>query len=165
MQVSQQIIVRSQLIFLIHFYILNFIRIIFLKKKNFAGRGNGKIGKETYLEKHLPTLPTLGASQDAFDIYFEYDAEFGIPGAFYIKNYMQAEFFLVSVTLEDIPNHGTIQFVCNSWVYNFKSYKKDRIFFDNNVSSVQFKYYFSKSLQNSVQFLLIMYNIFSSPSH
>ncbi|XP_061360233.1 uncharacterized protein LOC133304241 [Gastrolobium bilobum] len=95
--------------------------------------GKGKIGKETFLQKHLPTLPTLGAGQDAFDIFFDWDADFGIPGAFYIKNYMQGgEFFLVSVTLEDIPNHGTIHFVCNSWVYNSKNYKKDRIFFDSN---------------------------------
>ncbi|XP_015939187.1 linoleate 9S-lipoxygenase 1 [Arachis duranensis] len=97
------------------------------------GQGNGKVGKETYLEKHLPTLPNLGAKQDAFDIHFDYDADFGIPAAFYIKNYMQVEFFLVSVTLEDIPNHGTVTFVCNSWVYNFKNYKKDRIFFANDV--------------------------------
>ncbi|XP_027336926.1 seed linoleate 9S-lipoxygenase-like isoform X2 [Abrus precatorius] len=95
--------------------------------------GNGKVGKEAYLNKHLPTLPTLGARQDAFSVHFEWNADFGIPGAFYINNYMTDEFFLVSVTLEDIPNHGTIHFVCNSWVYNFKSYnKKERIFFDHN---------------------------------
>ncbi|XP_015939191.1 seed linoleate 9S-lipoxygenase isoform X1 [Arachis duranensis] len=97
------------------------------------GKGNGKIGKETYVENHLPTLPTLGARQEAFDIHFDYDAEFGIPAAFYLRSYMQTEFFLVSVTLEDVPNHGTIHFVCNSWVYNFKNYKNDRIFFINNV--------------------------------
>ncbi|KAJ1420347.1 PLAT/LH2 domain [Sesbania bispinosa] len=94
--------------------------------------GNGKLGKQTYLEKHLPTLPTLGARQDAFSIHFEWDADFGIPGAFYIRNFTQDPFFLVSVTLDDIPNHGTIHFACNSWVYNFKQYKKDRIFFTNN---------------------------------
>ncbi|KAL1341105.1 hypothetical protein HN51_027576 [Arachis hypogaea] len=97
------------------------------------GKGNGKIGKETYVENHLPTFPTLGARQEAFDIHFDYDAEFGIPAAFYLRSYMQTEFFLVSVTLEDVPNHGTIHFVCNSWVYNFKNYKNDRIFFINNV--------------------------------
>ncbi|KAG5000635.1 hypothetical protein JHK87_021707 [Glycine soja] len=95
-------------------------------------KGNGKVGNETFLEKHLPTLPTLGDRRDAYDIHFEWDANFGIPGAFYIRNYTYDEFFLVSVTLEDIPNHGTIHFVCNSWVYNFKDYdKKDRIFFAN----------------------------------
>ncbi|RDX78494.1 Seed linoleate 9S-lipoxygenase, partial [Mucuna pruriens] len=98
------------------------------------GKGNGKVGKETFLEKHLPTLPTLGDRRDAFNIHFEWDANFGIPGAFYIKNFMYDEFFLVSVTLEDIPNHGIIHFVCNSWIYNFKNYnQKDRIFFANNM--------------------------------
>jgi len=100
----------------------------------FAASGKGKVGKITYLEKRLPTLPTLGARQDAFSIFFEWDANFGIPGAFYIRNYTTDEFFLVSVVLEDIPNHGTIHFVCNSWVYNFKQYEKDRIFFVNDVS-------------------------------
>ncbi|KAL2337924.1 hypothetical protein Fmac_012370 [Flemingia macrophylla] len=98
----------------------------------FSQKGNGKVGKETFLEKHVPTLPTLGDRRDAYDIHFEWDANFGIPGAFYIRNLTHDEFFLVSVTLEDIPNHATIHFVCNSWVYNFKKYKKDRIFFGNN---------------------------------
>ncbi|KAG5036395.1 hypothetical protein JHK86_017235 [Glycine max] len=55
----------------------------------------------------------------------------GIPGAFYIENFKQVEFFLVSLTLEDIPNHGSIHFLCNSWVYNSKKYKSGRIFFAN----------------------------------
>ncbi|GAU50940.1 hypothetical protein TSUD_191490 [Trifolium subterraneum] len=44
---------------------------------------------------------------------------------------MQGEFFLVSLTLEDIPNKGDINFVCNSWIYSAKKYKSDRIFFAN----------------------------------
>ncbi|CAJ2646755.1 unnamed protein product [Trifolium pratense] len=94
--------------------------------------GKGLIGKEVFLEKYLPTLPTLGARQDAFSIHFDWDADFGIPGAFSFRNYTQDEFFLVSVTFDDIPNHNSVQFVCNSWVYNFKSYKTDRIFFSND---------------------------------
>lgn len=98
--------------------------------------GKGLVGKESFLEKHVPTYPTLGARQDAFSIHFEWDIDhFGIPGAFYIRNYTQDEFFLVSVTIEDIPNHDLVQFVCNSWLYNYKYYKKDRIFFTNDVSS------------------------------
>ena len=57
----------------------------------------------------------------------------GIPGAFYIENFMLGEFFLVSLTLEDIPNHGTINFDCNSWIYNCRKYKTERIFFANKV--------------------------------
>ncbi|RYQ98303.1 hypothetical protein Ahy_B08g094355 isoform A [Arachis hypogaea] len=47
---------------------------------------------------------------------------------------MQVEFFLKTLTLEDVPNQGTIHFVCNSWVYNSKLYKSPRIFFSNKVS-------------------------------
>lgn len=92
------------------------------------------MGKQTYLEGIVTSLPTLGAGQSAFDIHFEWDSDMGIPGAFYIENFMQVEFFLVSLTLEDIPNHGTIHFVCNSWIYNDKKYKSDRIFFANKVN-------------------------------
>ncbi|KAJ1420348.1 PLAT/LH2 domain [Sesbania bispinosa] len=93
--------------------------------------GIGKVGKQTFLEGIISSFPTLGAGQSAFHIHFEWDSDMGIPGAFYIKNYMQVEFFLVSLTLEDIPNQGTLHFVCNSWVYNSKVYEKDRIFFAN----------------------------------
>ncbi|XP_045790608.1 seed linoleate 9S-lipoxygenase-like [Trifolium pratense] len=115
--------------------------------------GKGLVGKETFLSKHLPQLPTLGARQDAFSIFFEYDANFGIPGAFYIRNYTQAEFFLVSVTLDDIPNRGSVQFVCNSWIYNFKSYKNDRIFFTNDTylpsqTPAPLNHYREEELQN-----------------
>ncbi|MED6166865.1 Lox2p, partial [Stylosanthes scabra] len=85
-----------------------------------------------YLKAAINNLPTLGDKQNAFNIEFDYDSNFGIPGAFYIKNYMSNEFLLISLTLEDIPNVGTIHFVCNSWIYNAKNYQTDRIFFANN---------------------------------
>ncbi|XP_014501040.1 linoleate 9S-lipoxygenase-like [Vigna radiata var. radiata] len=96
------------------------------------GHGNGKVGKATNLRGQV-SLPTLGAGEDAYDVEFDWDSDFGIPGAFYIKNFMQVEFYLKSLTLEDIPNnYGTIHFLCNSWVYNSKVYNTDRIFFANN---------------------------------
>jgi len=99
------------------------------------------VGKKTYLEGIITSIPTLGAGQSAFDIHFEWDTDMGIPGAFLIQNYMQVEFFLVTLTLEDIPNHGTMHFVCNSWVYNSKSYQKDRIFFANQVNCFFYQVY------------------------
>ncbi|KAK6911552.1 Lipoxygenase, C-terminal, partial [Dillenia turbinata] len=48
-----------------------------------------------------------------------------------MKNLHHSEFYLKSVTLEDVPGHGRIQFVCNSWVYPAKHYNYDRIFFSN----------------------------------
>jgi len=107
------------------------LRILFLTF--FIATGKGKVGKETFLEGLLTSIPTLGDKQNAFSIHFEWDSNMGIPGAFYIKNFMQGEFFLVSLTLEDVPNHGTINFVCNSWIYNSQKYKTDRIFFANKV--------------------------------
>lgn len=99
--------------------------------------GKGKVGKETFLEGIITSLPTLGAGQSAFKIQFDWNDESGIPGAFYIKNFMQTEFFLVSLTLEDIPNHGTIHFLCNSWIYNAKHFNKSpRIFFANQVKCI-----------------------------
>ncbi|OMP05818.1 Lipoxygenase [Corchorus olitorius] len=35
------------------------------------------------------------------------------------------------VTLDDVPGHGRIHFVCNSWVYPAHRYKYDRVFFSN----------------------------------
>jgi linoleate 9S-lipoxygenase len=99
----------------------------------FIASGKGKVGKETFLEGILTSIPTLGDKQNAFSVHFEWDSSMGIPGAFYIRNYMQGEFFLVSLSLEDVPNQGTINFACNSWIYNFKNYKTDRIFFANKV--------------------------------
>ncbi|KAL9304343.1 hypothetical protein ACSQ67_021606 [Phaseolus vulgaris] len=93
--------------------------------------GKGKVGKQTFLEGIITSIATLGAGQSAFDVHFEWDSDMGIPGAFYIENFMQVEFFLVSLILEDLPNQGTIHFVCNSWIYNDKKYKSDRIFFAN----------------------------------
>ncbi|GAU50191.1 hypothetical protein TSUD_408790 [Trifolium subterraneum] len=86
------------------------------------GSGKGKIGKQTFLEgKNSP-----------FDVEFEWDRHsMGNPGAFYIENFLQHEFFLVSLTLEDDLHHETINFVCNSWIYNTEKYTTDRIFFAN----------------------------------
>ncbi|KAG2379962.1 Seed linoleate 9S-lipoxygenase [Vigna angularis] len=108
----------------------------------------GKVGKETYLENNVSVLRTWGERPEEFDIYFEWDdKEMGIPGAFYVKNLMDHEFLLVSVTLEyptqrneHDHNHDQnyIHFDCNSWVYNHKCYKKDRIFFANITTSNEF---------------------------
>ncbi|XP_058743502.1 linoleate 9S-lipoxygenase-like [Vicia villosa] len=95
------------------------------------GNGKGKVGKKTFLKGPLTSIPTLKEKQFAFSIHFEWDHNMGIPGAFYIENFTHDEVFLVSLTLEDVSNHGTINFVCNSWVYNAQKYKSERIFFAN----------------------------------
>ncbi|KAI9119859.1 hypothetical protein K1719_009248 [Acacia pycnantha] len=95
------------------------------------GNGLGKLGKAASLEGFVTTLPTLLEGQSAFSVQFDYTHDFGVPGAFVIRNNLLAEFYLVSLTLDDIPNHGSVHFVCNSWIYPASRYRSDRIFFAN----------------------------------
>lgn len=91
------------------------------------------VGKKAYLKGVFTTIPTLEPEECEFDVYFDWDVEeMGIPGAFTIKNHLTVEFFLVSLTLEDVPTREEpMHFVCNSWVYNHFVYTEDRIFFSN----------------------------------
>ncbi|KAG7968531.1 hypothetical protein I3843_08G159200 [Carya illinoinensis] len=91
----------------------------------------GKLGQPAYLEDWIAKITPLTASESAFDVTFDWDNELGVPGAFLIRNNHHSEFYLKSVTLEDVPGQGQIHFVCNSWVYPADKYKKDRIFFTN----------------------------------
>ncbi|XP_015083864.1 probable linoleate 9S-lipoxygenase 5 [Solanum pennellii] len=91
----------------------------------------GKRSNPAYLEKWLTTGTSLVAGESAFDVTFDWDDDIGVPGAFIINNFHFNEFYLKSLTLEDVPNHGSVHFVCNSWVYPAKRYKSERIFFAN----------------------------------
>ncbi|AET01670.1 putative linoleate 9S-lipoxygenase [Medicago truncatula] len=94
--------------------------------------GKGKVGKETFMDGFVTSIPNLGDIQNAFSIHFEWDPNhMGIPGAFYVKNFTQDEIFLVSLTLEDVESHETTNFICNSWIYNAEKYQTERIFFAN----------------------------------
>ncbi|KAI4349977.1 hypothetical protein L6164_010510 [Bauhinia variegata] len=97
-----------------------------------SGNGlKGKLGKPAYLESWIRSFPSLAAGESAFTLNFDWEEEIVPPGAFIIKNNHHNEFYLKSLTLEDVPGQGTIHFVCNSWVYPAGKYKKDRIFFSN----------------------------------
>ncbi|KAM1549405.1 hypothetical protein ACFX1Z_010460 [Malus domestica] len=91
----------------------------------------GKVGKPAYLEDWITKITPLTAEETAFDVTFDWDEEIGIPGAFIIRNEHHNEFYLKSLTLEDVPGEGRVHFVCNSWVYPAEKYKKDRVFFAN----------------------------------
>ncbi|XP_017407059.2 seed linoleate 9S-lipoxygenase [Vigna angularis] len=95
----------------------------------------GKVGNDAYLENNVSVLRTLKETREEFDIYFEWDdKDMGTPGAFYVTNKMNEEFFLVNVTIEypsEQDQNNIIHFDCNSWVHNHKHYKTDRIFFAN----------------------------------
>lgn len=94
----------------------------------------GKLGEAAYLEDWITTRTPLIAGEAAFKVRFDWDEEeMGIPGAFFIRNDHHSEFYLKSLTLEHVPGHGRIYFLCNSWVYPFRTSKKNRIFFVNQV--------------------------------
>ncbi|KAM3290597.1 hypothetical protein P3S67_018886 [Capsicum chacoense] len=92
----------------------------------------GKHNIPAYLENWITNTTPVIAGETTFSITFDWDDEqFGVPGAFIIKNLHFSEFFLKSLTLEDVPNHGRIHFLCDSWVYPASKYKSGRIFFAN----------------------------------
>ncbi|KAL3381889.1 hypothetical protein AABB24_001801 [Solanum stoloniferum] len=97
-----------------------------------ANDSEAKHSNPAYLENWLTHITPIIAGESAFRVTFDWDHdEFGVPGAFIIKNLHLNEFFLKSLTLDDVPNHGKIHFVCNSWIYPSFKYKSDRIFFAN----------------------------------
>ncbi|XVE81593.1 hypothetical protein DITRI_Ditri15bG0077300 [Diplodiscus trichospermus] len=91
----------------------------------------GKLGKPAYLEKWVTSKTPLTAGETTFSVSFDWDESMGVPGAFIIKNHHRSQFYLRAVTLEDVPAHGPVHFVCNSWVYAARRYKYDRVFFSN----------------------------------
>ncbi|KAL5786621.1 hypothetical protein ACOSQ2_009013 [Xanthoceras sorbifolium] len=92
---------------------------------------HGKVGEPAYLEDWITSITPLTAGESAFGVNFDWDEEIGVPGAFIIRNNHHSEFYLKTLTLEDVPGQGQIHFVCNSWVYPAKYYKNDRVFFSN----------------------------------
>nr|AGT02046.1 lipoxygenase [synthetic construct]CAD10779.2 lipoxygenase [Prunus dulcis] len=91
----------------------------------------GKLGEPAYLEDWITTITPLTVGDSAYNVTFDWEEEIGVPGAILIKNNHHSEFFLKTVTLEDVPREGRVHFVCNSWVYPAEKYTKDRVFFVN----------------------------------
>ncbi|KAL9691249.1 hypothetical protein QQ045_011668 [Rhodiola kirilowii] len=88
------------------------------------------VGRPANLENWLTTLNSLTADEVEFKVTFHWSEQEGLPGAFVIRNNHHNEFYLKSLAL-DVPDHGQVHFVCNSWVYPVKNYDHDRIFFSN----------------------------------
>ncbi|KAK6929981.1 Lipoxygenase, C-terminal [Dillenia turbinata] len=91
----------------------------------------GKLGKAARLGQWITTIAGITAEDTAFSVTFDWHESMGVPGAFIIKNHHHSQFYLKTVTLEDVPGHGPIHFVCNSWVYPAHRYRYSRIFFSN----------------------------------
>lgn len=105
----------------------------------FIANGNrGKVGKAAYLENWITKVTPLTAAECAFKVNFDWDEKIGVPGAFIIRNEHGSEFYLKSLTLENVPGKGRVHFDCNSWVYPAGNYKKDRVFFTNKVTILSF---------------------------
>ncbi|KAI3752462.1 hypothetical protein L2E82_24495 [Cichorium intybus] len=96
-----------------------------------GSRLRGKVGKPAKLENWITTITPLTVGESSYKVAFEWDEDMEVPGAFLVQNNHHSEFYLKTLTLEDVPGHGHVHFVCNSWVYPAKRYKKDRIFFTN----------------------------------
>jgi hypothetical protein len=101
-----------------------------------ADNGNrGRVGAEANLEQWLTSLPSLTTGESKFGVTFDWEEEkLGVPGAVIVKNNHTAEFFLKTITLDDVPGRGTVTFVANSWVYPVGKYRYNRVFFSNHVS-------------------------------
>ncbi|KAL3728286.1 hypothetical protein ACJRO7_032955 [Eucalyptus globulus] len=91
----------------------------------------GKLGNPAYLEKWITTITPLTAGDSAFEVAFNWDKKVGVPGAITVQNNHHSQFYLKTITLEDVPGEGRVHFICNSWVYPADRYKKDRVFFSN----------------------------------
>ncbi|XP_047336921.1 probable linoleate 9S-lipoxygenase 5 [Impatiens glandulifera] len=92
----------------------------------------GRLSKETYLDNWISSSTSIAAGDSVFDVVFEWEVKnMGCPGAFIIRNNHSNEFYLKSLTLDHVPAHGKVHFVCNSWVYPKEKYATDRVFFTN----------------------------------
>jgi len=95
----------------------------------------GRVGAEANLEQWLTSLPSLTTGESKFGVTFDWEVEkLGVPGAVIVKNHHTAEFFLKTITLDDVTGRGTVTFVANSWVYPVGKYRYNRVFFSNDVS-------------------------------
>ncbi|XWS64537.1 hypothetical protein CRYUN_Cryun05aG0012600 [Craigia yunnanensis] len=108
------------------------LQLVSAENADHANGNGGKLGKLEGLENwNLTFTPPLAGGDTLYMVSFEWDVELGTPGAIIIRNNHAAEFYLKTITLEQVPGEGRIHFLCNSWVYPDKQYKKPRVFFSN----------------------------------
>uniref|UniRef100_A0A8R7Q6L4 Lipoxygenase n=2 Tax=Triticum urartu TaxID=4572 RepID=A0A8R7Q6L4_TRIUA len=105
-----------------------------LRGRTAGNTSRGEVGAEANLEPSLLKKSLLGVptGEEKFEVTFNWSMELGVPGAIIVKNNSDTEFYLKTITLEDLPGHGAVVFVANSWVYPHAKYSYDRVFFTNN---------------------------------
>ncbi|KAG8389015.1 hypothetical protein BUALT_Bualt02G0185400 [Buddleja alternifolia] len=81
-----------------------------------------KLSKEAVLEwsKRIK----VGSKPYSYEANFKIDPDFGVPGAIYVSNQYQEEFFLMSISVG-----GIAHFACRSWVQPAKLDSEKRVFF------------------------------------
>ncbi|XBH94553.1 hypothetical protein VPH35_085299 [Triticum aestivum] len=84
-----------------------------------SNNGNrGKVSAEASLEQWITSLPFITVGENKFSVTFDWAVDkLGVPGAIIVKNNHASEFFLKTITLDNVPGHGKVVFVANSWVY------------------------------------------------
>ncbi|XVF41916.1 hypothetical protein PTKIN_Ptkin01aG0319300 [Pterospermum kingtungense] len=108
------------------------LQLVSAENADHANGNGGKVGRQEALEHwNLTFTPPLAGGDSLYKASFEWDEELGTPGAIIVRNNHAAEFFLKTITLDDVPGAGRIHFLCNSWVYPDSQYKKPRVFFSN----------------------------------
>ncbi|KAJ7299938.1 hypothetical protein O6H91_03G017000 [Diphasiastrum complanatum] len=78
----------------------------------------GKRSQEVSVQNWFLAFDGITVGDITYNISFTVDKAFGVPGAFIIRNNHVNEFYLKSVSLT-FPDQSTINFICNSWVYNY----------------------------------------------
>ncbi|KAI3449950.1 hypothetical protein Pfo_006615 [Paulownia fortunei] len=81
-----------------------------------------KLSKEAVL--HWSNSPKAEAEHHTYRVNLKIDPNFGVPGAIYVCNQYQEEFFLVSISVE-----GIVHFACRSWIQPAKVDSETRVFF------------------------------------
>ncbi|KAL7585494.1 hypothetical protein Lser_V15G44873 [Lactuca serriola] len=77
------------------------------------------------LEDWITTVTPLTNEESSYKVSFEWEEDTEVPQAFLIQNHHYSEFYLKTLTLEDVPGHGHVHFVCNSWVYPSNATKRN----------------------------------------
>lgn len=70
----------------------------------------------------------LGAEKSSYEVKFEVDPKFGMPGAITVSNKYEEELYLDSINIE-----GVVHIACNSWIQPDKDSSEKRIFFSTKV--------------------------------
>lgn len=65
-----------------------------------------------------------------YNVDLKIEPNFGVPGAIYVSNHYEDEFFLASISVQEI-----VQFGCRSWIQPAKLNSQTRIFFSNKVTN------------------------------